>query len=342
MKSLFVVVAVAVAAFAANIDTSFVSNVNLSNAEADFKFRWQYADMIKSQTYFNHSLPDCYVWSSGSVDGHVASQSYANANGMVAVAFAPSNMTFPYAVLGYASGEASVKVNLPSLFAGMISGTSTFKGGMVAMAVLNIVEMKPDGNPVRSNVVSLRSDSCTPEKVEKGEVSGMTCTATYDGKDTTVTYTYLTSTKAGILKYGETPVSPRSIETIVDVKNFKLTDEKNHARLNIALLTGKGAGSVKGNATVVRKDDEDVYVAVSGQAVINGTVKDVNIQISSESDDLDLTTKIMMNAILGMNYDFRVAHVDFPAGVESFIYDPAAGAGRVVYEALGPDSEGQL
>jgi len=329
--TLVVLAAVAVAAFA-DFDASFVSNVNLSNAEADFKYRWQYAEMLDTKIV-GFALPDkCYVWSSGSVDGHASSSSYANADGMVAVAFPPAALTYPFAVLGYASGEASVKVDLSTLLQGMVSGSSVFKGGMVALAVLNIQEMTPDGKPVLDNILDLKN-SCNPTKIGDNEVSGMTCTESFASKSATVTYTYVTSTKAGILKYGETPVSPRSIETIVDVKGFTLTNKDNHARMNIAILTGEGAGNVQGNATIVTKDKESIYVAVSSQAIVNGKAENVNINFASDSNSLDLVTQAMMKVVLGANYNFRIAHVDFPAGVESFVYDPAAGTGRVVYEA---------
>jgi len=165
-------------------------------------------------------------------------------------------------------------------------------------------------------------------------LNGITCTYSPSGNKADVTITYVTSTKAGIMKYGYTPVSPRSLEMIIEVADFDLSSKKNHIRLSLGLLTASGAGSVEGNANIVhREGEDDLYAAASAYAVIDGKRKSVDVTVKSGADGLDSTSKLILNAALGGNIDAQIAYVDFPAGEDSFVYDPACGAGKDVYKA---------
>jgi len=342
MRAVVVLAIVAALAFAeADMNLTFIPGENLTTA---FSFRWQKNSMIKTpQRIFpasrNITLPDyVYLWGSASINVNFTPTSISgDANSMVCFAFPPSASVYPFANLAYAAGDSATRVDprefLTSI--GSMQTSSVFKGGAVAMVALSVEELDSLGQAT-GNKAEFKSDTCVPREIKDGAVKGMTCTMTTETSPAEITITYITSSQAGILKYGETPVSPRSIEMIIEVDGFALTNRRNHARLNIALLTRNGVLTVEGNSISIEKDSEIVYSAVSKYAVIDGKVEEVQVSFSSELLVLDESSRATLNATLGVDYLYKIAHIDFPAGVESFVYDPALGTGPCVYGTYTP------
>jgi len=312
---------------------------NLTDAGTNFSFRYQHKALvdIPSLPVIVQLPKKALLWASASVS---ADKATANANGIVAAAIPSGLKFFPMTVLGYAKGEASAKFDASKIMEKIFSSdfSATFKGGMVGMAALSLEELTPDNQPVQGTYTPLVAPSankvCDPKKIDKDGVYGMSCKVDYDMA--TVIISFLTSEKAGILDYGETPVSPRTVEMTIEVQNFKLTDNKNHVRLNLGFVSGEGSGNVKGNAKVISKDGESVYVAASASAVIEKKLVDVKVNVNGDFGNytnLLQNFDVIMKFTLGAKYDAHVAHIDFPAGEKSFVYDPAAGTGAVIYDA---------
>jgi len=328
---------IAVAAFAeSEAKFQLIEGENLTNAAIDFNYRWQYSEVLNiSLTIPMVSLPKkAFVWTSGSVDAHAANASaMANANGLASIALPPTDTLIPMAALGYGTGEASVKIDLSNLLEKELSGqgVAVLKGGMVGIAAISLQEMKPDGTA--ANKRKLMKGACDAQEIKDGSVTGMTCTMYQD--EMKITITYVSSTEAGVLNYANTPVSPRSVDMIIEVDGFPLTDDNNHARLDFALVTGNGMMSVEGNASVIVKNNERVYAALSSHCIVNNKIEAVTVTINASGDisAVDAFSQLILDYVIDGNLTGNIAHVDFPAGVRSFVYDPAAGAGTVVYDA---------
>jgi len=283
------------------------------------------------------------TWTSVSVDASTASAAAkASADVMFGLGVLPGVVNFPFAILAYANGTAAVDANIESFAKSLISLNptldATFKGGVIGVAALGLQEMDADNKAVGS-VITFNTpvtSLCTKKDLsgDQDNLKGITCTYSPAGTAAEVTVTYVTSKRAGIMKYGYTPVSPRSLEMIIEVSGFKLSNDKNHARLVLGLLTASGAGQVDGSANVVhREGQEDLYIAASTRAVIGGDNTEVNVNIKSGANSLDTISEAILKIALGGSIDAQIANVDFPAGEESFVYDPALGAGKDVYEA---------
>jgi len=337
MRALFVVAAVALAAFA-SVDLDFDGDVNLTNADGDFSFRF-----IGTGTFNLMGYVKLLGWTSLSVDASTASsEAKANGNAMVGLGLLPSTHNPPISILAYGSGTAAVDVSLDSFTDSLISLSpsldANFAGGVVAMAALDMRECDPDNKTV-GNIVLLDTDSllkCIPHSVEGDEdnLVGYYCSYSPVGTDADVTVTFITSKRAGILEYGNTPVSPRTFEMVIEVSDFPLKDKKNHVRMDFGLLTAKGAGSLEGSATFVhRPGKEDIYVGASKHAVIDGKPGNVDVSFEVGSADMDNFAKGVLNMALGKDFDVQIAHVDFPAGATDFVYDPVVGAGKDIYQA---------
>ena len=337
----FVVLAVIAAVVLADSEISFdfVSGENLTDAKANFKYRFQKTMMIPNPLPDVVPIPsDVFLWTSVSVDANAAdSKAVADADAIAGIAFPPNKGFFPVGVVGFGTGKAAVDVNVKDfssirkfIFEGGLK--ANFDAGVVAMAALTIQEFTPKGESVGTPIL-LSDNSCDPEAIKAEDINGMTCTMTLKGTDAKVTITYVTSEKAGILKYGNAPVSPRSMEMIIKVDGFTLYDKNNHIRLVLGLLTASGKGEVEGNAKVIKNENtDDVYVAASEYAVIDDKRVEVDVNVKSGFSDLG-SVEAVLQATIGGSIDTQLVNVDFPAGEESFIYDPAAGAGSNVYLA---------
>jgi len=342
MRAVFVLAVIAAAALAeSQTKFEFLPGKNLTDASANFVFRWQKGVMWDFPASPNPiiTFPEkAFLWTSGSVDvSATPSSALATANAMVSIAMPPTGSLVPMAALGYGVGEAAARAQAASVVSGMLTGqgAGVFQAGLVGVAALALSEVKPDGTSA-GNVMSLQG-ACTPQEIKDGDVAGLTCTQTHDACKVTVTF--VTSAQAGILKYAANPVSPRSMEMILDVNGFPLKDEQNHVRLDIALIVAEGEGELKGNASIKKIEGEDVYAGVSTQFVSGNGIYEADVSVVSGLPGVDMIANATFRSIFGANFTGKIAHIDFPAGEKNFVYDPAVGSGSNVYEALPPDVE---
>jgi len=300
-------------------------------------------------------LPDVLTWSSLSVDVNGDNDTAkATANALFGLGVMPSKMNVPFGILFYGQGEANLKFDIRA-FAKFLLGESSasagFNGTALAMVALGMQECNENNLPVGeyidlSTPSGLLSSACKGKKfTDKDEdLYGFSCEYSPSGTGADVTLTYVTSKRAGVLEYGKTPVSPRTLEMIIGVDGFELKDKKNHVRLDLALVTASGAGKIEGNANVVhRQDMEDLYVAASESVVIDKKPGHVSIDVDTQAvADIAEFVKKILNVALDATFDAKLTHVHMPAGAKDFVYDPAAGSGTVVYKAYNSASASAL
>jgi len=179
MRALLVVAVIAAVALAdSEVNLKLIAGENLTDAEASFSYRWQTAQMheFKLGNLLFHLPSAAYFWSSVSVNAKTAEKkALADANAMFSVAFLPTDKVYAFTLLAYGAGEVAAKLDALEFPAAAISGTSSFTGGFVAMSALSLMEYSPDNQPVKENIVDLRSNDCSPKEMVDGEVKGMTC-----------------------------------------------------------------------------------------------------------------------------------------------------------------------
>jgi len=343
MRSFLIVAAVAAVAFGAIsdlIDLSYDADSNLTNAENLFSYRWS------GYAQYNSRIGGVYGWASTSVDAKKASPAAkASADAMVGVGALPSFVTPPFSLLAYGVGEAAVDVDVLKFLGILLSATpkldAGFEIGAVAMAALGMQEYTPDNEPVgKFTKLYTPLAGCSAEKLTGANdaVNGLTCTFTPVDSSAKVKITYVSAEKAGVLSYGKTPVSPRSYEMIIEVSGFPLSNLKNHVRLNVALFSAAGTGSVEGRTLIIPTiTKENVYSAVADKAIVDDHSVSVKVTIKADLADLSVATTTVIKAALGENFNSQIAEIDFPAGARSFVYDPVVGVGANVYDAIPPE-----
>jgi len=333
-----VVVLAAVAIAASSIELNYIDGINFTDVENLFPYRFTSADALSSV------VGKVFAWKSSSVDPEESTYAKKVAgNAMIGLGALPGSVNIPFAVLAYGTGKAAVDMNAIT-FAGILLSVSptvdvAFEGGVIAMAALGMEEVDPQGNTVGETIpfrVPLFSDPSVEEITgDDGNLNGYTCNFSPAGTTAKVTVTYVASKKAGYLDYGHTPVSPRSFEMVIEVKDFPLTSSKNHVRMNVALLSANGAATLDGNAKVIPRfvDEDDLYIAVSNVTSTDDKLAEVQVDITASLADYGVVIDSILTAALGANYDSHVAKIDFPAGATNFVYDPALGVGSIIYNA---------
>jgi len=344
MKSL-VVVAIVVGVVLGQLNfnnLNFLPGLNLTLADTDFTYR--YLAVNKTSLPFN--ALNVLGWKSVSVDAETASPAAkASGNSMVGVGALPGFANIPFAFLAYGTGEGAVDVDLLSFLGIILSARphldANFEAGALGMAALGMQEYDPEGNAVGDFVLfrSPLNSPCAAEDIDgdDGNLKGLSCTFSPAESSAKVTVTYVASKKAGFLDYGHTPVSPRSLEMIIKVDDFPLSDPKNHVSMKFGFFAASGASQLKGTAIVVPNiNNEDLYTATSKYGVVDDSSVELQIDFNVGSAELGALADGVLKAVLGVDFDAQIADVNFPAGATSFIYDPVVGVGKNVYEAAEP------
>lgn len=347
MRALFILAAVAALALAGGeveVSLSFLGR-NLTDAEEHFAFR--YVDSTVLETVGVLSM------SSASVKADADADAKASADAMVAFGMLPSALASvftdvcPFAIMAYGSGKAAVDFDMGNVDWTHPSFAGSLKGGIVAMVAYGMQEVDDDGKSVGDFIPFTSPDGilvdkdkkCRPEKLkdDDGNLQGLSCRFKPLGKGVGVTATLVTSKIAGIMEYGYTPVSPRSYEMIIAIDDFDFEDKKkNHVRLYFGLYTLSGHGEVEGESYVGKNDDgDDLYLAMSRYAVVEGdrTKVDVSFKSGSAEGKITAAAEGAMESVFGGKFDLRLAMVDLPVGAKNFVYDPAMGVGENVYDA---------
>ena len=155
----------------------------------------------------------------------------------------------------------------------------------------------------------------------------------------TVAFTFSVSNIVGILSSNVT-ITPRLIETVIDILNYTYADPSNH----LALITHTAHASANAsvvynsefssdnNQTIIKAGSglSEIYFNFNGQAECNGTTVPVTISGTSNHSVglVDLENSVLtghLNSILHLNKEFHSVIIEFTPGATYITYDPSAG-----------------
>jgi len=280
--------------------------------------------------------------SSVSVDANTAS---ATSDGLFGTAYAGFNIA-PSAYMAFYDSAANWHVGTDYTDANVSSSK-----GFVASVYISLEEVTPQGNV--SQTIQLKSMSWSMESKNTGD--GGLRYATFLGTlssqpSLNIRVTYIVSDVVGVLNVTGAPVvTPKSLESIIQIDNFTYTDTQNSLRLNIGV--GSATSSVQAQANVVQIVAGDgqsaAFFSVSSVAEVDGRVSPVQIaarvaaQGSASFGNSNVAGQV--NARYEGNADFKILSATFPAGAAHIVLDPAIGAGApppAIQTAGTPSSSG--
>lgn len=218
--------------------------------------------------------------------------------------------------------------------------------GYVASAYVALEETAPNGTVVRTQSLKegFLSSGLQWDTTNKGvnnELKYITLTGGIQNQPWSVALTFIVSDVVGVIDKADAVVTPKSLESIVEIKDWNYKDSANTLTLVVAAATGEV--SVKGSALVSGgdADDDQVYFALAKKAVVGGKKEDVHISHYADAD-FDATFanpnfKFQIQGVYGSKSSCKLVRVTFPAGASDILYDPTIGAGAVA-ESHGGES----
>jgi hypothetical protein len=158
------------------------------------------------------------------------------------------------------------------------------------------------------------------------------------GSPMKVYVTYVQSDVVGVLNVpGDPIITPKSVETILEISNFQYQSSADKLRLNFAVAAAAEGVQVTAGTTqnlVVGTGASQTYFALSKSAKVNGNIASVEIgeyvlgTSSAVLQSADLQAQI--TAKYGAAAVFKLVSVTTTdAGASSIIYDPSLGSGQV-------------
>lgn len=304
-------------ASAAALDIAYSGNVSVSGDEDNWKFR------RTSFTYWDLDPLDGDGISFNSLSlGRTKASIHGDAVwGKVEI----WSNTVPTAWLKYASTAGYNESN---------EYTGAASWGVVANAYLLLEETAPNGTVVR--VQSLREQVFGDFGWDTNELqtTGSLKYASYLGKKTSenweIEITFLLSEIKGKVSLADAVVVPKSLESVVSIKNWPYKDAAN--TLSLVIVVATGSFTAKGSAIVSGSNEDDqVYFALSTKATVGGKVEDVSVSGYSNAEfDASFSNdniKAELTGVYGANYQVKQVKVTFPAGAQDILYDPTIGAG---------------
>jgi len=339
MRSFVVALLVAVCVFA-DADFTFSGNMTVQDLE-EFKFRETTLKIVtgKIQGISSKGL----LWSSSSVNESVFKTNSdidaAGAFHMVGIeagGYSIPTMTFGTFVPGLSEIDSDV---FYLSFSGNPSVENTT--GLIGFLMPGLIEVDPDGTVVGTLPFSRAWTEYTEVNTTLDGVTIFTASAS-QCEDADITEYIIASDVPGYLKYGKTPVSPNTLEVVLEINDYKYASSKDHLELvfiSVAVLDG-GKGEVRDDIVFNNiTDDLTTYVALRDEAIIGK--KSAKVQITS-IEESKVPSKFQVGPAVQMvvggafslrgpvHYDYKI--IAFPPGAKHIVYDPVFGAGQNVYE----------
>jgi hypothetical protein len=317
--------------FCANFDFKFTGNVSGHVDNDDWYYRNTWIDSwgigtISSGLYF----------SSKSVGGTPKNFS---GDAVWGAAYTITGQ-FPQSYLAYWSADVSYTKSTD--FSTLDVNTAK---GFIAHSYTTLIETDPSGNTVaisslRHSLLPTGLQYVVSDTDTNGGLQWITLTGTDLGEPWTFSLTFLVSKVVGVVNVGDAVVSPKSLETIVSIQNWKYKDPKN--QLNLVMGVATGSSSIQdGQLLVSGTGDDKVYFKLAKSAVINGNKQGVTISSFKESDistNFNDNIKAQVQGKFQKNYDVKLVTVTFPANAADIVYDPSVGAGDVPPAATSSSS----
>jgi len=149
-----------------------------------------------------------------------------------------------------------------------------------------------------------------------------------------VIVTFISSDNVGYVNYQNKEVgaivTPKTIESIVEINNYPYKSSSNYLSLTMGSATGSFnvVASASASNMISGSGDNQVYFALSNDAIVDGNK--VSVAVSSFATVSTGTNSYIEGQAKGKyggSINVVTVSVDFPAGATNIVYDPTIGQG---------------
>jgi len=349
-------------AYTLAVTVSVTGNVTVGPNNLDFKFR-------KTQCFFARKLvpyEEAAAFVSVGVEASIT-PGQVNASGDILIGAVKFGNGFPIGYLGYLAVAAQAQVNWTG-FNFTTDVTAQMSAGFILSGMVAVSERTPDGkvainnsSPLPAfhfnktkllNTLTWRISDVSFNSNGTGGQSSITWTGYPEGIFTvlpgTVSVTFVISDVLAEVSAGQVKaaVSPKHIESFVEIKGWELASPSNYLVLTYGVLTGNAVGAAASHVSIsTGTGSNQVYAHFAAVADVSGKVgkAEVTKTVGAAADaailfgDASLTASVV--AVYQQNVAFYVVDIKFPPGETHIIYDPSMGAGPPVQSAAVQPSQ---
>jgi hypothetical protein len=330
---------------------SVTGNVTVGPNNLDFKFR-------KTQCFFARKLvpfEEAAAFVSVGVEASIQ-PGQVNASGDILIGAVKFGNGFPVGYLGYLAVAAQANVNWTG-FNFTTDVTAQMSAGFILSGMVAVSERTPDGKVATHptlffnktkylNLLTWRISDVSFNSNGTGGQSSITWTGTPEGLQAllpgTVSVTFVISDVLAEVSAGKVKaaVSPKHIESFVEINGWELSNSSNYLGLTYGVLTGSAVGASAAHVSIsTGTGSNQVYAHFAAVADVSGKVgvASVTKTVGAVADaailfgDASLTASVV--AVYQANVAFYVVDIKFPPGETHIIYDPSMGAGPPVQSA---------
>jgi len=219
----------------------------------------------------------------------------------------------------------------------------TSSSGYIANSYIFLTEKNPSGAVVKvqslaQEIVKLGSyfDWDIGGAQSNGGLKWATFTGGPTGQSWKINLTFVVSDVIGVIDYAQAIVSPKSLESIVQITNYPYQNAGNTLSLTIGIATG--SANAQGSIIVSGSSQNKVSFAVSNTAIVDGSTRSISVSSFSSGDfDTDFgdsNLKAQLDDKYSGNAEIKLVTVTFPAGANNIIYDPTVTAGETISEYI--------
>jgi hypothetical protein len=297
----------------------------------------------KTQCFYN-PFEGVASFVSAGVSASIAPGSLNASGDLIIGAIKFKSFEVPAAFLGYLTVDVAAQVNNWTAFNISTSVNTTANAGFILKWFAGISERMPNGTIPKvlgfekvalSNQLFWLITDVQFNSNGTGGISSITWTGKPILGNWSIDITFIISDRLGQVKVGavSAAVSPKHVESFIEVKNIQLEDPLNNVRLHFGVLTGSASGQHSSSVTIATGvGSNQVYAHFSSQVDVAGQVKSVTINKTAIVDlsTADASLKASAQAVYGASIALYSVEVNFPPGALSFTYDPSMGAGTPV------------
>lgn len=161
-----------------------------------------------------------------------------------------------------------------------------------------------------------------------------------------IAVTFFLSNVVGRLNVAGTVMTPRNLESVIRISNYRYAAATNKLVLHMAVAHGQTQFSASGNKISTGQNLEQIYVQLASNCrvssdpeAMDGDEKSVTLgSWSSNSTVKSIIGSSAFNSYLQSkfqsNWNIRTITITFPANASNIVYDPALAAGSS--NAAGP------
>jgi hypothetical protein len=252
-----------------------------------------------------------------------ASEDKASADGVWGACYAgighpPSSML--------AFFEASVSYQSVTNWASWNVNTSS---GFIGNVFLSVVEK--DSN---DSIVTVKNLGLLAWVISDSANNGSLKYVTFLGADISnfkIYITYILSDVLGKINYGDAIVTPKSLESVIEIPNYPYKDPKNYLTLVVGAISGSGSVKTYGTASAIQSGtgSNEVYLSFANSAQINGQSAKVKIDVVVTNTSTLQNNDLIVQAETKYKSEItaRLFAITFPPNASSIIYDPTMGTG---------------